>query len=301
MFPSRPWGHLVLLRANTLTALWEGTADRMFYGTVEEGIFKGSSMTICYDHFLRCDSMQYEMDVWRDLHLTKSRFPVLQRTYLTLEEYEAFFVRARNVIKNRGAVTRMSAVAHKPRGVNRTKKTGNYAHGGCILGWTFRVDKATKQPILGMHSRVSYLPYMGGLDLALCYVIAKELGAELGYDHEDFGFRWYVDSLQFAHMQSVSYVWNRPELMEAIDNPEDWPDAHYPTIKLMRNTINSFRDKKERGFKPEEEKFAQLMRYRRRWENRVDGTPWPDIPVDTLTLDALRNPTRRIVDEEDDG
>lgn len=290
----------MLLNAKTLTALWNGAAAKMFFAPTGE-ITKGSSMTIIYDNYVQCSSMEFEMDVWEDLHLTKNRFPVLQRTYLTLEEFEDFLVRAQRVVKQKGAVTRMTAVAHKPRGVNRTKKTGNYAHGGCILGWTFRMDKATKQPVLGMHSRVSYLPYMGGLDLALCYVIAKELGAQIGYDVEDFAFRWYCDAFQFAHMQSVSYVWNRRGLMRAIDSPKNYPDADYPTVRLMRNTINSFREKKERGFAPEEEKFAQLMRYRRRWEERVDETgKWPSIPVDTLTLDALRNPFRRFTEEEDE-
>ena len=288
----------MLVNAPTLTTMWETTCSRMFFA--KSGIVRGSSMTMAYDHLLKAESMAYEMDVWYDLHLTKSRFPVLQRTYLNLEEYEDFLVRCRNVLKEKGAVTKLTAVPHKPRGINRTKKTGNYAHGGCILGWGFRVHKPTGQPILTMHSRTSYIMYLGALDLALCYCMAKEIGAELGFKVEDFGFRWFSDCLAVAHMQSVSYVWNRPDLMEAIRNPRKFPDAEYPTIKLMRSTIRSFIKKKKEGFTPEQEKYAQLMRYRKRWEARVDGNgKWGSIPVDTLNLSSLRATRVQIPQGED--
>jgi hypothetical protein len=243
--------------------------------------------------------MTYDMDVWKDLHLTKSRFPTLQRTYVDPDIYDAFTKRCHNSVKERGSVTQMPSVDHGPRGINRTKKTGNYAHGKCILGWTFMVHPGTKQPILSMHSRVSYVSYMGALDLALSYHMAKELGEELGFGVEDFGFRWYCDSFQFAHMQSVSYVWNRKHLRDAIKDEVKWPDDEYPTVKLMRKTVREFIRKRKEGFTPEQEKFAQLMRYRRRWESRVDKDgKWPDIPVNSLDLSALRRPTRAKKEEE---
>lgn len=288
--------------SKTLSGMWRGSCRRMFFAEEGDGlgVVKGSSMTMCFNHLVRARSMEFDMDVWYDLHLTKSRFPVLQRTYISLSEFDDFLVRCRNAAKERGAVTKLHANPHKPRGINRTKKTGNYAHGGCIHGWDFRVDKTTKRPELAMHSRVSYLPYMGGLDLALSYCIAKEVGAELGFDVSDFAFTWYCSSFQFAHMQSVAYCWNNQEFMEAIYRPKKYPDEKYPTIKLMRATLNSFEEKKAQGFTPEQEKFAQLMRYRRRWEARVDGDTnggrWKSIPVDTLDLSSLKA-TRVIVPE----
>lgn len=273
---------------STLTEAWHEACSLMFYSTKGE-ISTGSSMTILYDCVLSCDSMEFEMDVWRDLHLTKSRFPVLQRTYLDPQEFDDFLVRCERVSSQKGAVTKLHAIPHKPRGINRTKKTGNYAHGGCIHGWDFRVSKETKKPQLVMHSRVSYLPYMGGLDLALCYVIAKEVGARLGFTVEDFSFVWYCSAWQYAHMQSVAYTWNHKDFMRAIKDEESYPDAEFPTIKLMRKTIRDFARKRKEGFTPEQEKFAQLMRYRRRWEERVARTDkWPNIPVSKLDLLSLR-------------
>lgn len=283
---------------STLTDMWHRACDEMIFAKGDSGkIFKGSSMTISYGHLISAKSMAYEMDVWKNLHLTKSRFPTLQRTYLDLDIYEQFVKRCHNSVKERGSVTQMPSVDHGPRGINRTKKTGNYAHGKCILGWTFRMTKDTKKPVLGMHSRVSYITYMGALDLALCYCMAKEIGSQIGFDVEDFEFEWYCNAFQIAHMQSVSYFWSRKDLRAAIKDEEKWPDDEYPTVKLMRKTLNEFKRKRNEGFAPEQEKFAQLMRYRRRWEARVNKEPWPDIPVDTLTLDAMRR-ARPVKEEE---
>lgn len=287
--------------AKTMSGMWRGSCRRMFFHLDDGKIFRGSSMTMVYGNMLSCSSMEFDLDVWYDLHLTPSRFPVLQRTYLLPEEYGDFLVRCKNAAKERGAVTKLHANPHKPRGINRTKKTGNYAHGGCIHGWDFRIDKGTKRPELAMHSRTSYLPYMGGLDLALSYCIAKEVGAELGFEVEDFAFRWFSSCFSFAHMQSVAFVQNDPILLEAIDTPKSWPDGRYPTIKLMRNTLWSFRHKLESGPLPEEEKFAQLMRYRRRWEARVTGEgKWKSVPLSQLNLSALHRTAAAAPTEEDD-
>lgn len=276
--------------APTLSRMWRGACRKLFF-MQEPEVQRGSSMTMCFRNVLEAESMQFDLDVWYDLHLTKSRFPVLQKTYLSWEEFDAFLHRCRNAAKERGAVTKLHANPHKPRGINRTKKTGNYAHGGCIHGWDFRVDKRTKRPEIAMHSRVSYLPYMGGLDLALSYLIAKEVGETLGvFTVEDFSFTWYCSSFQFAHMQSVAYVQNDEELLAAINDPKAYPDDVYPTVKLMRQTIRSFREKRKRGFEPEAEPFAQLMRYRRRWEARVyeDNGKWGSVPLSDLNLNALK-------------
>jgi hypothetical protein len=290
----------MIFLAPTLTEMWEQACDNMIFARKQDGrIFTGSSMTIAYDHQIKAESMEFEADVWKDLHLTKGRFPVLQRTYLDPGAFDAFVTRCHGAVKHRGAVTSMPAVNHGPRGINRTKKTGNYAHGPCIMGWAFRVTKSKPYtPILSMHSRVSYITYMGCLDLALCYHMAKEIANEIGCEVEDFAFSWYCDAFQIAHMQSVSYFWNRKHLRQAIRDEEKYPDAEYPTIKLMRKTLKSFKAKRREGFAPEDEKFAQLMRYRRRWESRVnkDGQ-WPDLPISELSLAPLRS---GVVEEDGD-
>lgn len=287
----------MILRQPTMSDMWHESCRRIFFAK-EGQVAKLSSMTVAYDHQLRADSMEFDIDVWRHLHLTKNRFPALQRKYLNEEEYQKFLTRCQQVVKQKGTVTQLNAVASAPRGINVFKKTGNFAKGGCILGWVFRIDKITGQPVFSMHSRTSYIMYLAGLDLALCYCMCKEIGRELGFTVEDFAFRWHVDSLQVSHMQSVAYTYNRPEFMRAIRSPRRYPDAEYPTIKLMRNTVNKFIEKMEAGMDPWDEAYKQMARYRARFESRVKGDgKWPDLPLSKLDLSALHS--NRVIEEED--
>lgn len=296
----------MLVKAPTLSALWHGACSHIFFGDRDQISWQGS-MSMAYDNFLHANSMEYEMDVGRDLWLTKARFPKLQRDYLDLDEYNQFLERCANIAKRRGSITQMTCKVHGARGKNSFKPTGNYAHGNCMIGFTFRMHmkKDGGQPVLGLHSRVSYVSYMGALDLALAYVMVKEIGDALGFAPEECAFQWYVDSLQWANMQSMAYMCSRPKMMKALRQHKTYPSTRYPTINIMRRTEENFRTKYEEGFTPKEEKYAQMMRYRTRYERSIHGVEpglMPSIPVQTLTLDALRNPPRaRKPKEEDDG
>ena len=287
----------MIVKANTLTRLWEGSVERMLFAKRGE-IETSSSMTIERVNLLTCAHMDYEMNVWDDCHLTKARFPKLQRDYLSLPDYEAFLDKAANAARRRSSVASMNAKPHLAHGKNEFMKRGNLAHGGCLMGITFNMAKG--KPHLSLHSRATYIAYLGALDLALMYVIGKELGEHIGFEVEECGLTFYVDALQIASMQSAAFFWNRPELMAPIHSPKKYPDGEFPTIRMMRKLFRDWQRKMDEGMDPQDEPYGQLRRYRARWESRVrDDGKWPSIPVNTLTLDALRNPTRRIVDEED--
>jgi hypothetical protein len=281
----------VLLRAKTLNEVWEAGCRRMFFGGNDE-ITKSSGMTLAFNNVLIAKSMEFHADVGRDLNLTQSRFPALLRDYVDLEEYEAFLGRCQNVAKRQTATTQMLFRRVKPRGINKFKPTGNKAHGGCMLAVTFRKGKRGQSPEFGLHSRMSYLPYMGALDATVVYAMAKEVGDLLGFDRNEASFTWYCDSFAFASMQSASYVTVRDDLMAAIDNERKYPGKEYPTIDLMRRTLNVWREKYEVGHDPQTEKYGQLRRYRSRWERIMNDDPLPSIPVDTLTMEPLRRTPR---------
>jgi hypothetical protein len=106
--------------------------------------------------------------------LLRARFTILQRDYLDLRELELFLDRCKSIglgEAKRGVVTQMFAKQHG----RRDKK---YRWGNCMLGWSFRGGNKYEQPTLTMHSRVSYIAYIGGADLALCYVLAREIGTQ---------------------------------------------------------------------------------------------------------------------------
>ena len=274
-------------RYDTLTDLWHKSANRQLFMKEEDLDFVASIDTMCYDNVLSCDSMQYDFDMGRDLWLTKSRFTVLQRDYLDLYDLETFLDRCESIglgEAKRGVVTTMFCKQHK----STPKK---YRWGNCMLAFTFRGGNKYEKPTLVLHSRVSYIAYIGGLDLALAHVLAREIGRRIGCTPADIQFRWHVDSLQFHGFKSIPYLF-RLGLDPVLAAPHDdkkYPSADYPTIKLVRKWWGPMVHKHEQGIPPEAEKYGPLKRIRKRYAQYVDGPQMASVPIEQLTFQPLRD------------
>lgn len=271
-------------RYETLTDLWHKSAHKMLFMSADELDFIASIDTMIYDNVLSCESMAYDFDAGRDLWLTKSRFTVLQRDYLDLAQLELFLDRCEDIglgESKRGVVTQMFCKAHS----SGPKK---YRWGNCMMAFTYRGGGRYERPTLALHSRVSYIAYIGGLDLALAHVLAREIGERVGRDPEDFQFRWYVDSLQFHGFKSIPYLF-RFGLEDVLseENPR-YPSKEYPTIKLVRKWWIQMQRKREQGIPPEAEKYGPFKRIRKRYAQHLDGPPLPSIPISELSFDPLR-------------
>lgn len=226
--------------------------------------------------------MEFDFDLGRDLWLMKSRFTVLQREYLDLYQLETFLIRCKEIglgSAKRGVITSMPS---KPVAVRSKKHRWN----GCQLGWTFKGGDKYTQPHLTLHSRVAYIAYMGGADLALAYVIAKEIGQRIGKKPKDFRFTWVLDSSQFHAFKSLGalYVMDfEPILLE----DGEYPSSKHPTLKICRKWHQGIRQKYEAGVPLEDEKYGPLRRIRRRYQEYREGIRY-STPVDSLTLNPLR-------------
>lgn len=269
----------------TLTELWHKSAHKHLFMKRDELDFIASADTIVYDNVLACDSMEYDFDMGRDLWLTKARFTVLQRDYLDLYDLEKFLDRCEEIglgEAKRGVVTNMFCKQHK----NSPKK---YRWGNCMLAFTFRGGNKYEKPTLVLHSRVSYIAYIGGLDLALAYVLAKEIGIRIGLKPEDFRFIWHVDSLQFHGFKSIPYLL-RHELEDVLSEENSrYPWAEYPTIKLVSKWWRDMERKREQGISVASEKYGPLKRIRKRHAQFLDGPKMPSVPIAELTLQPLRD------------
>jgi hypothetical protein len=274
---------------DTLTDLWHGTAQSMLFATRKELDYVASIDTMLYDNVLSCDSMKFKFDLGRDLWLTPTRFTVLQRAYINPTEYASFLDRCTEIARGeekRGVVTQMFAHQHA-----RAQK--RYRWGNCMLGWTFRGGGKYQQPTLAMHSRVSYIAYIGGLDLALCHVLARDIGDRVGLRPKDFAFRWYVDSLQFHGFKSIPYLFrhNLDGILRG-DTPE-YPSKDHPTLRLVRRWYGVMVDEHERGVPLEAQKYGPLRRIRRRYSeyladpNHKLGISPPRCPIKNLKLNKL--------------
>lgn len=277
----------MIVKYPTMDKLWTGSIRRMLLAPTAELNHWHGATTIINSNFLTADSMQYSFDAGRDLWLTRSRFTKLQRDYLYGEEVEAFLARTAKIHSlNRGVVTQLVCRNH---GVREHPTQDTYQWGNCLLAFTFRGGKKNK-PTIGMHSRVSYVSYMGGFDLALAYVLGKEVAAATGIELEDIGFEWYSDVLQLHAMKSIPFYHAREFVEEYIDNTSI-SHADKPSLRLARSCLSRLRRKHEEGPTWDTEKHGPLKHLRQRYEYYIDTgeSKMPSCPVDTLTLDGIMN------------
>lgn len=267
----------------TLTDLWHETAQGMLFAPRKKLDFVASIDTMLYDNVLSCDSMKFKFDMGKDLWLTRARFTTLQRAYIDPVELESFLQRCTDIVSReskRGVVTQMFAHQH-------ARAAKKYRWGNCMLGWTFRGGGKGGTPTLAMHSRVSYIAYIGGLDLALCHVLARTIGERVGLRPRDFAFRWYVDSLQFHGFKSIPYLFRHDLDGLLVGDTREFPSADYPTLRLVRRWYSVVVDEYNRGVPLEDQKYGPLRRIRKRYQEHVEGRPLPSVPIKTMHLNKL--------------
>ena len=240
--------------------------------------------TIAYDNLLAARSMDFDLDLGKDLWLNRQRWTRLVRQYLDLSDTRAFIDRAADIglgEGKRGVVTQMPCAA-----VRREAKKHRW--GNCMLGFTYRGLRKWAGdeggPTISMHSRVSYVAYIGGLDLGLAHVLAREISNRIEVPVEQFQFRWHVDALQFHGFKSLPLLY-RTEYIRDLENPE--LRDRYPTIKLVGRWWDQVVRDYEAGLPLEAQKYGPLRRIRRRYAEYVEERFLPSVPLSTLTLDPL--------------
>lgn len=258
--------------------MWRGTIDN---GGID---FVASADTVAYDNLLLADSMAFDIDLGRDLWLNKQRWTRLVRQYLDPSDTRTFIDRAADIglgEGKRGVVTQMPCAS-----VRREAKKHRW--GNCMLGFTYRgLRKWAGEdvgPTIAMHSRVSYIAYIGGLDLALACVLAREIGKRIEVDPSEFSFRWYIDSLQFHGFKSLPFLY-RNEYIRDLENPA--LRSEYPTIKLVGKWWDGIVRDTESEVALTDQKYGPLRRVRRRYEEFINEDYLPSVTLKDLDLSPL--------------
>jgi hypothetical protein len=276
----------MIVRYPTMSDLWRKTVWRMWRGTLDNGRISvvGSADTISYDNLLLADSMDFDIDLGRDLWLNRQRWTRLVRQYLDLSDTRAFIDRAADIAVGEGAkgvVTQMPCAAV-------TREAKKHRWGNCMLGFTYRGNRRyageTGGPTISMHSRVSYVAYIGGLDLALASVLAREIGERVDVPLDAFQFRWYIDSLQFHGFKSLPFLYKQ-EFIHDLENER--LRLKYPTMKLVGKWWDKIVTDTENGKPLIEEKYGPLRRVRRRYIEYINEDYLPSVTLDQLTLGPL--------------
>ena len=252
--------------------MWRGTLDNGGLSIV------GSADTIAYDNLLACESMEFDLDMGRDLWLNKQRWTRLVRQYLERSEVERFIDHAGALARGDGAKGACTSMfCH-----NVARESKKHRWGNCMLGFVYHGDARRGTPTLSMHSRVSYIAYIGGLDLALARVLAGYIGEEIGVDPRDFRFRWHVDALQFHGFKSLPMLF-KTDFIEDLERPS--LRKKYPTMKLVGKWYDKILEFEAAGIT--NNKYGPLKRVMRRHREYVAGDFLPTVTVEDLDFSPI--------------
>lgn len=274
----------MIAQKETMTALWHTACERLLYSRRDQLDRWTGLTTVLYDNLLAAKSMEFTLDVGKDLWLTEKRFPKLQRDYLDPTEIEPFLMRCEKIANSaarRGVITQMSCRKATQLGGFRD----THAWGNCMLGFTYHGGKKWSKPTLGLHSRVSYIAYIGAMDMALAWVMAREIATRTGIAVEEMAFRWYIDSLQWHGVKSIPYVLaNGHE--DAVMDDKLYDKKQYPTVGCTRRSILSLDKHYQAGTGTEklDNPYGPMRRMRIRYGRYRDEDFLPSVPIESLKL-----------------
>jgi hypothetical protein len=229
------------------------------------------------------ESMDWEMDL-KTFWLTKSRWSMMVRQYLDPEQLQAWIEQCTTKIGTKGrgiAVLRTNIV--KPRGGAATghsnKETRRW--GSCMLTLSY---KAKPKPQITLHSRTSYLGYIGALDLSVAWMAGKYLAREMGIRVEDISFLWYNEAIQWHNFKSMAWLLCNPDdeqrrvyrkLLTAGPSrldPEDMDLLNTaPALSMTRDWLKKVRIEDRDGKTLGDMTYNTYRRIRRRWHTEVLG------------------------------
>lgn len=271
-----------------------------------------------HDVTVTADSLDYDFDL-SDVWCLQSRWNSLVRQYIDPAGLEQFLDLIELNLKGgkRGLAFMRTNTVDARKGAKESRKWGS-----CMLGFGFKMKPV---PTLTMHSRTTYLGYIGQLDLALAHVLGREIAARLGISVEDIRFVWYLEAGQFHGFRSFAWWFQDDNRAGRLDNPTP-EDLRLPGFKLGHKNLRKFQQLDRDGVLYADMSFASQLRVRKRWhteacedrfaEQFVGGSrlksssaskaykPMPSVHVDDLDFSPLAEPLEGptdasgIIDEE---
>lgn len=291
-----------------MTELNQKLTERIVYARPEELDVINSMDHQLNQVMVQAESCDYDFDL-KDIWVTQNRWTSLTKQYLDPFTLEAFLDQIEAKLKGRKrGIAFMRTNDVKPR----TTKTNNKVWrrwGSCMLGIGFT---AMPKPQITLHSRTTYLGYIGQLDLALVHVVAREIADRLGITVSDISFVWHIEGAQFHSFKSLAWFFqNERDTRMLLEKPHtEQLKKRAPVLWLSQKRMEEYLQLDADGVLYCDMSFSQQLRIRRRYHTEVMGPdyglPWeggtrlksagmavvapelPSRPIKTLDFSAMR-------------
>lgn len=259
-----------------ITELNNGLTKRLVYARPEELDVMNSMDFQLNQVMVQADSCAYDFAL-KDIWVTPNRWTSLTKQYLDPFTLEAFLDQIEHKLKGRKrGIAFMRTNDVKPRGTKTNSKVWR-RWGSCMLGIGYT---SLPKPQITLHSRTTYLGYIGQLDLALVHVVAREIAARVGLTVDDISFVWHIEGAQFHSFKSLAWFFqdekDERKLMELPHN--DKLKNRAPVLYLSQKRMMEYQKLDDDGVLYCDMSFSQQLRIRRRWHTEVMGEeygkPW---------------------------
>jgi hypothetical protein len=272
-----------IFQAPTLTELHDQLCMSLVTAPKEDLDVISSVDVQIHSVIAECDSMEWDFDL-KSMWLTPSRWTMMVNQYVDAEELEAWVnqITSKIGLKKRGiCVMRTKTV--KARGGEATGHTNKETRrwGSCMLALSY---KALPTPTITMHSRTSYLGYIGALDLTVAWMCAKVLAKAMGVEVESFRFVWHNEAIQWHNFKSLAFLLNHPDkktrkkyrrLLTKKESKLDVDEldeiAAAPGLRLSRKWLAKVIQEDKDGVTYGDMTYNTYRRIRRRWHTEVHG------------------------------
>lgn len=285
-----------------LRSMHDGLAKHMVTAQLNELSSFSASEAQLHDLQLRANSTAYDFDA-KEAWTSKGRWNTLIRQYIDKYALESWLTLIDQKLKGskRGAAVMRTKEVQPRRGATTTR-----AWGSCMLGVSYR---RFPHPTIILHSRATYLGYIGQLDIGVISALAREVAAvQAGVEAEDIRFVWNLESAQFHNFRSMAWFFQKESRGEWFES--DKHAGRFPMLDLARKTHRKYEQMNEDGVLYGEQSFVSQLRVRKRlnteWHgyeyakqfdggDRLSGSncvafkPLPECPISSLDFSALRD------------
>lgn len=268
-------------KAPTMTTLHEKLCDTLVHSKMADLDLVTAVDVQIHDTMSMAESMEWEFDL-KQMWLTKSRWSMMVRQYLDPEDFDTWIRKCVSGIglKGRGiCVFRTKTV--KPRGGAASGNRETRRWGSCMLTLSY---KAVPVPTISLHSRTSYLGYIGALDLSVAWMCARYLANALQVPVETFRFVWYNEALQWHNFKSLAWMLSNRDPVKRkefrklmIYSEERLTDdqmsyvSSSPALSMSRQWMQRVVAEDERGDTLGDMTYNTYRRIRRRYHTEVRG------------------------------
>lgn len=221
------------------------------------------SDTQVYDVIAEAQSCDYDLDL-KSVWLTKNRWSSLVRQYLNPTATTRWLEMIEDRLQpGKRGISFMRTNDVASGGTGRTMRR---RWGSCMLGIGYR---AQPQPQLTLHSRASYLGFIGRLDLAVVHVLAREIAQRTGIDVSDIKFVWHLEAGVFHGYRCLSWMYTSDELTEQLDAYTF--KSGNPTLDLAWRGRRLLTKLDDEGVLYGDMKYSSNLRRRRAFHTEVFG------------------------------